>query len=144
MDEQRLRELYAAFNARDVDTALAGMSDDVDWPNGWEGGRLHGREAVRAYWNRQWAELDARVEPVTISTRADGRIAVDVHQHARNLAGDVVWDGHVRHVYELRGGLVARMDIEEPAPETNLPVTGGLTSEMPLTRWPSTARNGVR
>jgi ketosteroid isomerase-like protein len=51
VNEQRLRELLAAFNARDVNTALAGMSDDVDWPNGWEGGRVHGREAVRSYWS---------------------------------------------------------------------------------------------
>jgi hypothetical protein len=115
VNEQRLRELYAAFNARDIDTALAGMSDDVDWPNGWEGGRVHGREAVRSYWSRQWAELDSRVEPVTISTRADGRIAVDVHQVARNLVGEVLWDGRVLHIYELCDGLVARMDIEEQA-----------------------------
>ena len=94
MNEQRLRELYAAFNARDIDAVLAAMSDDVDWPNGWEGGRVHGRDAVRSYWSRQWAELDARVEPMTISIRADGRVV---------------------HVYELRDGLVARMDIEEQA-----------------------------
>lgn len=113
MNEQLLRELYAAFNARDIDTALSGMSDDVDWPNGWEGGRVNGRKAVRAYWTRQWAELDPRVEPVTIDTRADGRIAVDVHQVGRNLEGDLLRDGRVLHVYELRDGLVARMDIEE-------------------------------
>ena len=83
-----MRELYAAFNAHDLDTAPAGMSDDVDWPNGWEGGRVHGREAARSYWTRQWAELDSRAEPVTISTRADGSIAVDVHQVARNLTGE--------------------------------------------------------
>ncbi len=113
-----MRELYAAFNARDIDTLLAAMTDDVDWPNGWEGGRVHGREAVRSYWSRQWAELDPRVEPVTISTRADGRIAVDVHQVARNLVGEVLWDGRVLHIYELRDGLVARMDIEEPLAPT--------------------------
>jgi hypothetical protein len=28
--ESRLRELYAAFNARDIDSALAGMTKDVD------------------------------------------------------------------------------------------------------------------
>jgi hypothetical protein len=113
VNEQRLRELYAAFNARDIDTALAGMSDDVDWPNGCEGGRVHGREAVRSYWSRQWTEVDSRVEPITISTHTDGRIAVEVHQVARNLVGEVLWDGRVRHVYELRDGLVARMDIEK-------------------------------
>ena len=36
--------LYAAFNARDIDAALAGMHPEVDWPNGWEGGRVHGRD----------------------------------------------------------------------------------------------------
>jgi hypothetical protein len=105
----------AAFNARDIETALAGMSDDVDWPNCWEGGRMHGREAVRPYWTRQWAVVDSRVDPVTISTRADGRIAADVHQFARNLAGEVLWEGPVLHIYDLRNGLVTRMDIEEQA-----------------------------
>jgi hypothetical protein len=33
MDEQRLRQLYDAFNSRDIETALAAMTDDVDWPN---------------------------------------------------------------------------------------------------------------
>lgn len=108
-----MRELYDAFNARDIDTALAAMNSDVDWPNGWEGGRVHGREAVRSYWERQWAQLDSRVEPVTISTRSDGRLAVEIHQVARNPAGDLLWDGPGRHIYELRQGLIARMDIEE-------------------------------
>jgi len=27
-------------------------SDDVDWPNAWEGGRLHGKDAVRDYWRK--------------------------------------------------------------------------------------------
>ena len=50
---------------------------------------------------------------ITISTHTDGRIAVEVHQVARNLGGEVLWDGRVRHIYELRDGLVARMDIEK-------------------------------
>ena len=113
-NEQRFRTLYDAFNARDTDTLLAAMTTDVDWPNGWEGGRVHGRDQVRSYWERQWAELDSRVEPVSVSTEPDGRVAVEVHQLAGSLAGEVLWDNRVRHIYELRDGLVARMDIEEP------------------------------
>ena len=113
--EQRLRDLYAAFNARDIETVLAALTDDVDWPNAWRGGRLRGREAVRAYWTRQWTELDPWVEPVTITTRPDQRIAADVHQVVRNLDGQVLSDGRVVHVYELRDDLVARMDVEEHA-----------------------------
>lgn len=55
--------LYEAFNHRDSDRVLAMMSDEVDWPNAWQGGRLVGREAVRHYWSAQWAEIDPRVEP---------------------------------------------------------------------------------
>jgi hypothetical protein len=110
--EATLRSLYAAFNARDIDATLAGMSPDVDWPNGWKGGREHGHEAVHAYWTRQWRELDPYVEPVSIATRPDGRMAVEVHQVVRDLDGNIMSDGHVVHVYELRDGLVVRMDIE--------------------------------
>ena len=112
--EQRLTELYVAFNARDLDTALAGMREDVDWPNAWEGGRVHGREGVREYWTRQWAAIDPRVEPVAFTTRPDGRVAIDVRQIVRDLEGGLLAEGRVFHVYTLDGDLVARMDVEEP------------------------------
>ncbi|MBV8996425.1 MAG: nuclear transport factor 2 family protein [Pseudonocardiales bacterium] len=85
--EQRLRDLYDAVNAREIDVVLAAMTEDVDGPNAWEGRRVYGREAVRSYWNRQWAELGPRVKPVMITTRPDGCIAVDVHQVVGNLNG---------------------------------------------------------
>lgn len=111
--EERLRALYGAFNARDAATATAGMTEDVDWPNAWEGGRVHGREAVRAYWERQWAELDSSVAPVAFARRPDGRIAVTVDQVVRDEGGEVVAERRVHHVYTLRGDLVARMDVED-------------------------------
>ena len=40
--EALLERTYAAFNARDVDAVLAMMHAEVDWPNGMEGGRVHG------------------------------------------------------------------------------------------------------
>jgi hypothetical protein len=36
-DRKLLEQAYAAFNARDVDAALATMDPDVIWPNGMEG-----------------------------------------------------------------------------------------------------------
>jgi hypothetical protein len=109
----QLRALYAAFNERDIDAVLEAMADDVDWPNAWEGGRLRGHEAVRGYWTRQWAAIDPRVEPVAIEELADGRVAVDVEQVVMDLDGAVVSEGRVLHVYELRGSLITRMDVEE-------------------------------
>jgi nuclear transport factor 2 (NTF2) superfamily protein len=107
-----LRKLYEDFNARDIDAVLAAMTGDVEWPNAWEGGRLQGRDAVREYWTRQWAAIDGRVVPERIDERPDGRVAVDVRQTVRDLDGNLVSEGTVRHVYAFRDGLVSRMDVE--------------------------------
>jgi hypothetical protein len=105
-------EMYAAFNARDIDKVIEQMTDDVDWPNAWEGGRLVGRDAVRDYWTRQWAEIDPRVEPTSFTERPDGSIAVEVDQLVRSLEGELIGQGTVVHVYSFRDGLIARMDVE--------------------------------
>jgi hypothetical protein len=39
--------MYEAFNARDIDAVLLQMGEDVDWPNAWEGGRVHGHGSIR-------------------------------------------------------------------------------------------------
>ena len=111
--EEVLRSLYEAFNERDVDTCLAAMTPDVDWANGWEGGRVVGRDAVRDYWQRQWAAIDSTAEPTAVSERPDGTVEVAVHLVARDREGTVLNDGDGRHIYEFRGDLVQRMTIEE-------------------------------
>ncbi|MEO8539866.1 MAG: nuclear transport factor 2 family protein [bacterium] len=112
--EQRLRDLYVAFNARDIDSVLAALTPEVDWPNGMQGTRELGQEAVRAHWVNQWRVIDPLVEPVAIESRADGAVSVEVHQVVRNMDGAVVNDRTVFHVYRFdRAGLVTRMDIEE-------------------------------
>ena len=113
MNEELLRRLYAAFNARDIETVLAQMDEDVDWPNAWEGGRLQGRDAVRDYWTRQWAEIDRRVEPVGFTERPGGEVAVDVQQTVRALDGTLLSEGLVVHVYRFHDGLVTCMNVEE-------------------------------
>ena len=111
--EEQVRRLYADFNAHDAEAVLAQMTADVAWPNAWEGGRLSGREAVRGYWLRQWAEIDGKVEPTGFELRPDGRLAVSVHQVVRNLDGELLSEQDLRHVYAFRDGLVAAMTIEE-------------------------------
>jgi hypothetical protein len=111
--EPLLRDLYAAFNARDVDAVLAHLHPDVDWPNAFEGGRVHGREAVREYWSRQFEQIDPRVEPERVTATDEGRVAVEVHQVVRDLDGAIVAEGRVTHIYSIRDGLVVRMDVVE-------------------------------
>ena len=109
--EHLLRRAYAAFNARDIGGALRLMHPVVDWPNGMEGGRELGHEAVRAYWTRQFGLLDSHVEPVGFAEDDEGRVVVDVDQVVRDLDGVLLSEQRVRHVYTFRDGLIARMDI---------------------------------
>ena len=107
---EQLKRVYAAFNARDLDTAVSLMHPDVDWPNGWEGGRIQGRDAVRDYWTRQFESIQSNVAPLEF-TEAGDRVAVTVRQVIRDLDGNVLSEGRTSHVYTLRDGLVTRMDI---------------------------------
>ena len=104
--------LYRAFNEREIDAVLELMHPDVDWPNAWEGGRVHGRDAVRAYWTRQFQEISGQVEPEAISEEADGSITVEVHQVVHDArSGDLLSDSRVRHRYRFENGLIVRMDV---------------------------------
>lgn len=114
-DQELLQKVYEAFNARDLDLATSIMHPEVDWPNGWEGGRVHGREGVREYWTRQWAAIDPSVEIVGSETDETGRIVLQVHQVIRDLEGKVLMDGRVEHVYRIEDGLVRSMDIRQPS-----------------------------
>jgi hypothetical protein len=105
---------YRAFNARDIDTVLEAMHPDVNWPNGWEGGRVLGHQGVRDYWTRQWAEIDPRVEPVGFPTDEQGHIIVKVHQVVRDLEGKVIAEGMVEHIYLIEGALIKSMKIKKP------------------------------
>jgi SnoaL-like domain len=106
-------KIYKAFNARDIDAVLTVMHPEVDWPNGWEGGRVHGHEGIRDYWTRQWAAIDPRVEPVGFGIDETGGTIVKVHQEVRDLAGNLIAEGNVEHVYQMEDGLIKSMEIRE-------------------------------
>jgi ketosteroid isomerase-like protein len=110
--ERLIRDLYASFNARDIEAVLAHLDPDVDWPNAWEGGRLQGHDAVRDYWTRQFAAIDGRVEPTKIETDGDQAV-VTVHQTVRTPEGELVDDRIVTHTYTIRNGRIVRMDVSD-------------------------------
>jgi ketosteroid isomerase-like protein len=121
-DVELLKRLYDRFNARDVDGVLTALADDVVWANGMDGGHVQGREAVRAYWTRQWAMVSPRVEPVGFRRTQDGAIIAEVRQSVRDLEGKPLQgqthglkDKTVGHIFRLQDGKVARFDIEDLA-----------------------------
>lgn len=106
-----LRAAYAAFNARDIDAALAFMTPDVVWPRAFKGGFVRGPEEVGAYWTEQWSEISGQVEPVSFYLEEGGRILVDVHQVVHDLAGVLLADEHVGHRFTFEHGLIQAMEV---------------------------------
>jgi hypothetical protein len=107
-----VRQLYEGFNRRDIPAVLTLLAENVDWANGMDGGHVHGRDAVRAYWTKQWAAIAPQVDPMHVTQRDDGATAVEVHQVVRDLEGRVLLDETVRHVFQIDKGLVTHFDIE--------------------------------
>jgi ketosteroid isomerase-like protein len=115
-----LRHIYDCFNARDIDGVLAALAEDVAWANGMEGGHVHGRDGVRAYWTRQWALVSPRVDPVRFRRAADDEITAEVRQSVLDLEGRPhqdqthgLTDKTVEHVFRFRGGKIVRFDIRD-------------------------------
>src|SRR5262250_1561969 len=81
-----LRAAYAAFNARDIDAALATMAPEVLWPRAFKDGF------------------------------GGGRVLVGVHQVVRDRAGAVLADGHVGHRFTIESGLIRAMEVCSPPP----------------------------
>jgi ketosteroid isomerase-like protein len=119
-DVETIKRIYDRFNARDIDGVLTVLSDDVAWANGMDGGHVHGREAVRNYWTRQWAVVSPHVEPVAFEKMEDGAVAVEVIQSVFDLNGQPLHgqahglkDKTVMHVFRMEGDKIVRFDIQD-------------------------------
>ncbi len=112
MIQDLIQKAYTAFNDRNIDAALSTMHADVQWPKAFEGGHVQGHDEIRKYWTRQWTEIDPTVIPTEINERPDGTFEVTVHQTVKDLAGSLLFDGTVKHIYTLKDNLLGRMDIE--------------------------------
>jgi ketosteroid isomerase-like protein len=119
-DTELLLHMYERFNARDIDGVLDALADNVAWANGMDGGHVHGLEAVRAYWTRQWSMVSPRVEPMSFRRAADGAIVAEVRQSVSDLEGNPLQgqthglkDKTVGHVFHLQDGKVTRFDIQD-------------------------------
>ncbi|MEX6685874.1 nuclear transport factor 2 family protein [Danxiaibacter flavus] len=106
-----LEQAYDAFNNRDADAVLQLMAENVHWPNGWEGGYVEGKDAVKAYWLRQWKAINPTVKPTSYKETGPNLVEVHVHQVVKDLDGNLLSDGFVKHVYQFENGLISKMEI---------------------------------
>jgi hypothetical protein len=110
--KQTIEKAYTSFNDRNIDDALSTMQSDVQWSKAWEGGYISGHSEIKEYWTRQWSEINPKVEPVGFDERENGSLEVKVHQNVKDLQGNLMFDGLVKHVYTFEDGLIKTMDIE--------------------------------
>jgi len=97
-----IEQAYSAFNRRDIEGALALMTEDVSWPKASEGRKMVGKVEIRAYWTRQWGDSNPHVEPLAIIESGDGRDRVSVHQLVKGLQGEVLSESEVLHVFAVK------------------------------------------
>lgn len=88
------------------------MQRDVQWSKAWEGGYISGHDEIKAYWERQWKEINPKVEHVGFTVRSDNKLEVLVDQIVKDLDGNTIFEGQVTHIYTFENGLIKTMDIE--------------------------------
>jgi len=108
--------MYRAYNERDIDRATEFLAPEIDWPNEATGGHVHGRSAVRQYWEDEWKQSDPRVEPLEIDVDDTGHARVRVHQFVKSLDGAILEDRKLEHVYTFDGAFVAKMVVVDADP----------------------------
>lgn len=68
--------------------------------------------SIRPFQPRQWTAINPNVEPVEFNERESGALEIIVHQIVKDLEGNLLFDGRVKHIYTLQNSLLQRMDIE--------------------------------
>jgi ketosteroid isomerase-like protein len=130
-DEDRIAQLYDAYNGRAFDRCVSMMADDVEWPNEAEGGVLQGREAVRAYFIDITAPVRVHYDLISLHTEADGRICALCRQTIVSAADGSLWSStRVLHRYTLRNGRVTRMESEQDVHAAAFPGIAALLERL--------------
>jgi ketosteroid isomerase-like protein len=112
---------YRRFNAREIDDLLAMLTDDVEWPDVANGTTVRGRDAVRAYWQAQFASTDPRVTPTGYIPAQDD-LVVEVEQRLLDLQGKPLRPpATVYHRYTFDGDRVRRMQVFEDRNDAVVP-----------------------
>ena len=110
--ENFLQNLYKNFNDRKIDLVISKMTGDVKWANGMDGGYVHGHDAVKDYWTRQFTMVSSNVTPLEIETE-NGISKIKVHQVVHDLNGNLLADELVYHLFHLQENKIAVFEIGE-------------------------------
>ncbi|ATC24148.1 hypothetical protein EIB18_06490 [Caulobacter vibrioides] len=113
-DEDRITQLYEAFNRRAFDRCIAMLAPDVSWPDELEDRRLEGLDAVRAYLDHAIAPLRVCYQPIALFTPSPGQIEVLARQTVLSATDGSLWSSlRVRHRYTIKDGLFTHLESEQ-------------------------------
>ena len=110
--ENFFQDLYKDFNDRKIDLVISKMTDDVKWANGMDGGYVHGHDAVKDYWTRQFTMVSSKVSPLEIEAGKD-IVQIKVHQVVHDLNGNLLANEFVYHIFHLQENKIAVFEIGE-------------------------------
>lgn len=130
-DEDRIAQLFDAYNGRAFDRCVAMLTDDVEWPNEVESGVLKGREAVRTYFTDVTAPLRACYDLISLHTDAQGRVSVLSRQAIASATDGSLWSStRVVHRFTLAAGRIARMEAEQDVQAVTFPGIADLLTRL--------------
>lgn len=109
-----IEALWDALNRRDVEAAVALIHPEADWQDLMSGGRRQGRDAMRDYWNGVFRMIHPATSPLDYRQLPDGRVAARVLHSIHDTRGKLWSEEVVTHVFEIRDGLLSRMDVAAP------------------------------
>ena len=116
MNQQFLKNLYEAFNQREIEKLISLMEPDVKWANGMEGGFVYGQDAVREYWLKQFETMRTELEPLNYETDEKDRNVVTVRLIVRDLEGNLLLEKTVQQIFTIENGLISLFELGDTEP----------------------------
>jgi ketosteroid isomerase-like protein len=108
-----------AFNARDFDTALAGLRDDVTWERFLSRAEsdapvVRGKDELRAVWESQVQAVDIRLEVDELVPDGENRVVAPTRMVARGSGSEIALSAAVTWIFTFDpNGLIASVEVAE-------------------------------
>jgi ketosteroid isomerase-like protein len=102
--------LFEAINGQDLESAAALLHPDVDWQDVFNGGRLRGRDAVRAYWDQVFGQIALTAAALDMKPEGDDRLVMTALYTVHQRSGKLWGEGIISHIFTFRDGLISGMD----------------------------------
>jgi hypothetical protein len=117
--EPLLNTLFDAIDRRDIEMVMSVFHPDARIPDSLEQSTVFGREAIRAYYLRQFAAIQVASSLLSTKRLADDSVEAALHVLVRGSRGGFWWEGPVTATYQTRDGLIIDMDVAPEASRRN-------------------------